>query len=420
LRSFSWSDSKILVTGGRGFFGAHLCRYLHAKGAEVHATSRFKRHSGRRGPVWWQADFSEIDSVRSVLGAINPDVIFHLSGTATAAPEPQLVAPTFESLVKSAVNILMVATGNGCRRIVLTGSSTEPACDNGEIVPNSPYAVAKLATAAYGHMFRAVFDAPVVVVRPFMTYGPGQDCGKLIPYVIRALLTRQVPKLSGGRLRADWIYIDDVIEGLVAAGEVSNLPSASTTIDLGSGRLVSVREIVEQLVLLTRSPIQPLFGAVPDRPLERQRIAHAENPLGWKAVTSLEDGLRKTIDWYKRRLPRPRVQAASATRLRTERETEASCRQPFHQTPCRATASASRRAVFGACRAVPVQQNQTRAQKFRQLDVNGDGSISRAEAHASPELAVIFTEIDASGDGGISENEFVAVPLVQPDGTLVT
>ena len=416
---FSWSGSKVLVTGGRSFLGSHLCRHLHAKGAEVHATSRFERSSGRRGPVWWQADFSQIESVRDVLGVVKPDVIFHLSGTVTAAPELQLVAPTFESLLKSTVNTLMVATGNSCHRIVLTGSLTEPACHNGELVPGSPYAVAKLASTAYGHMFRAVFDAPVVVVRPHMAYGPGQDYGKLIPYVIRALLRGQVPKLSRGLFRADWVYVDDVIEGLVAAGEISNLPSGPATIELGSGRLVSVREIVEYLVRLTRSPIQPLFGAVPDRPLEQERIAHLDNPFGWKPVTSLEKGLRRTVDWYRRRLPRAPVQAASPNMARTESERDTACRKPSHRTAPHATPSPRRRPAPAAHGAVPVEQNQTRARKFRQLDANGDGSISRAEAQASPELSTIFTGADANGDGGISENEFVVVPLVQPDGTAV-
>jgi UDP-glucose 4-epimerase len=313
-RAAVWSNSKVLVTGGRGFLGSHLCRHLRSRGAEIHVTSRFKRANSKRGPVWWQADCSEIDSVRKLLAAVKPDVIFHLSGTATAAPDLQWVLPTFESLVRSTVNILTVASGSGCRRIVLTGSLTEPPSDRGEVAAGSPYAVAKLATTAYGQMFHAVYGAPVVVVRPFMTYGPGQDFHKLIPYVIRALLRGQAPKLSRGLMRADWVYVDDVIEGLMAAGETKDLPSDSRTIDLGSGRLVSVRDIVMQLVCLTRSPIRPLFGAIPDRPLEHERIAHLDNAFGWKPVTSLEKGLEQTVEWYKRQLLRPGVQMPSTPR----------------------------------------------------------------------------------------------------------
>jgi nucleoside-diphosphate-sugar epimerase len=88
-------------------------------------------------------------------------------------------------------------------------------------------------------MFYKLYGLPVVMVRPFMTYGPGQDEHKLIPYVILSLLKGEAPRLSSGEQQFDWIYVDDVTDGFVAAAQADN--TESHTVDLGSGRLVSVR-----------------------------------------------------------------------------------------------------------------------------------------------------------------------------------
>ncbi|MEP6934762.1 MAG: NAD-dependent epimerase/dehydratase family protein, partial [Nitrospirota bacterium] len=136
--------------------------------------------------------------------------------------------------------------------------------------------------------------------RPYMTYGPAQDSRKLIPSIILSLLEGNPPQLSRGQWRADWIYIDDVIEGFLAAAHKPNIEGC--TLDLGSGTLLAVRAIVKQLVTIMNPSVQPLFGALPDRPLEPQRVANiAESQvrLGWHAATPLEVGLLRTVEWYR-------------------------------------------------------------------------------------------------------------------------
>jgi nucleoside-diphosphate-sugar epimerase len=141
------------------------------------------------------------------------------------------------------------------------------------------------------------------MVRPYMTYGPGQDPRKLIPYVILSLLREQAPKLSSGDQQIDWIYIDDVVDGFVLAAQAPNIEGQ--TIDLGSGVLVPIRAAVAQVVTLMDAKVKPLFGARADRPLERARRANTEDAsrkLGWKPDTSLEAGLSNTIEWYRTKL----------------------------------------------------------------------------------------------------------------------
>ena len=291
---------KVLVTGGRGFLGSHLCRRLLNSGVEVHATSRHPQLPQNTQVKWWQADLEDISAVRGLLTTTKPDVIYHLAGSVGASPSLELVLPTFNSLLLSTVNLLTAVAETGCRRIILTGSLTEPQIGKSEPVPGSPYSASKWAANAYGRMFHKLFATPCVIVRPFMTYGPGQDHRKIIPAVILSFLKGEAPRLSSGRWEADWVYVDDVTEGFLKVAVEPQIDGA--TIDLGSGQLVSVRAIVEQLTAIVGNGLKPLFGALPDRPFEQVRVADIVDTyekLRWKASISLETGLKQTVDWYR-------------------------------------------------------------------------------------------------------------------------
>jgi nucleoside-diphosphate-sugar epimerase len=295
-----------LITGGSGFIGQHLCRRLCAEGQSVHATSRHPRANRPDGPAWHEADLADLASARRLFAALKPEVVYHLAGAVGASPDLGLVLPTFTSLLTSTVNVLIAASEAGCRRIVLTASLTEPLAVDGAATPHSPYAAAKWAASGYGRMFHELYSAPVVILRPFMTYGPGQAPSKLIPTVTLSLLRGKRPKLSSGKAYADWVYIDDVIDGFVAAGTAPAIEGA--TIDLGSGQLTRMSDLIARLVKISGSTVEPDFGALPDRPNENAIAADlllAEELLGWRPTTVLDDGLRQTVDWYRSKAERP-------------------------------------------------------------------------------------------------------------------
>ena len=300
----AWRGQRVLVTGGTGFLASHLCLRLLEAGADVHATSRQEHNSRSDSPRWWKTDLSSAEEVRSLLAAIHPSVIYHLAGSVGAKPDLSLVLPTFQSLLASTIHILVGATEFGCKRIVLSGSLTEPGPPSFHAVPSSPYAAAKWAASGYGRMFHTLYGTPVVVAVPFMTFGPRQDPGKLVPSVILNLLRDEVPKLSSGLWEADWIYVGDVIQGFLDAGIVPGIEG--TTLELGSGTKLTTRAMVEQIVALMESQIKPVFGAIPDRPREPIRIAdtlETKRVLGWAPTTSLTEGLQQTIQWYAKQMP---------------------------------------------------------------------------------------------------------------------
>lgn len=304
ITNAQFSGQKILVTGAAGFIGSHLCRRLSMCGAEVHGASRKILPKEEGFLRWWQGDLADILTVRNLLTSIKPDTIFHLASHVVGSRSLELVLPTFSSNLMSVVNLLTAATEIGCERIVLTGSLEEPDLCNSETVPSSPYAAAKWASSAYARMFHALYKTPVSIARLFMVYGPGQqDLQKLVPYVILSLLRREVPKLSSGKREVDWIYVEDVVDGLIAIAQTANRKGC--TIDLGSGSLVPVRTVVQIITGMIDSEIVPSFGTIPDRPMEQVRVADTErtySAIGWKPTTSLEKGLKSTVDWYRDQL----------------------------------------------------------------------------------------------------------------------
>jgi UDP-glucose 4-epimerase len=303
LKAPSGSSLKqcALITGASGFLGSHLSRYLLAAGVEVHGISR-SDHGNRLPELhWWYGDLSNLGWLRDLLAKVKPNLVFHLSGLSFADPRIELVQPTFQSLLASTVNLLIASHEAGCGRIVLVASLAEPESGQSELIPGSPYAAAKWASSVYGRMFHKLYSTPVVMVRSGMAYGPGQNPDKLIPYVTLSLLKGQAPRLSSGRAQSDWIYVEDAIEGYWTASQTPGVEGC--TIDLGSGQLASVREVVDQIVAILDSKVQPLFGALPDRPFEGARVADLTDAcakLRWKPKTALPDGLQRTVEWLRK------------------------------------------------------------------------------------------------------------------------
>jgi nucleoside-diphosphate-sugar epimerase len=153
-------------------------------------------------------------------------------------------------------------------------------------------------------MFHRLYQTPTVIVRPFYTYGPGQPEHRMIPYTILCYLRGMRPRLSNARRRLDWVYVDDVIEGLLLAACRPGLEGS--TIDLGSGQAVSVRDVVFRIKDLTGSFLDPEFGVEPDRPADETRVADTADTwraLGWRALTGLDAGLARAVAWYRDQRP---------------------------------------------------------------------------------------------------------------------
>lgn len=292
------SGQAILVTGATGFIGRPLTEALAGFGANVHAITRKEPGKKNEDIRWWKGDLSDLGRTRSLLRKIGPRLVMHLAGHAWGSRKLSIVQSTFRDCLTTTVNILIAAAETGCPRVLLPGSLEEP--EGSCPMPNSPYAVAKWASTVYGSMFRQVFELEVVNTRIFMTYGPGQDHRKVIPYLILSLLSGKTPILNSKDRIVDWIYIDDVVDGLLAA--VTNDARYTEPIDLGTGIGIPVGSIAGKLGSMIQPKKPARYAIGPGRTNENVRVADAEatfRKINWKAKVPLDDGLRKTIDWYK-------------------------------------------------------------------------------------------------------------------------
>ena len=308
-----FSSVRVLVSGADGFIGSHLCQSLLAAGAEVHGVSR--REVANHGIRWWRADLADPDATRHVMRQVRPAFVFHLASHVSGSRDLAAVTPTLRDNLVTTVNVLTAACEIDRPRILLAGSMEESKAGDVDQTPSSPYAAAKTACAGYGRMFHALYGLPVVNVRTAMAYGPGQrDGSKLVPYVTNALLRSESPRLGSGNREVDWVYVEDVVDAFLAAAVADGISGAS--IAVGSGQLVTIRSVVQQLVELTGSDVRPQFDAIRDRPLERvQRadVASTRAAIGWEPAVPLREGLGRTVDWFRERANRQTAHSGGST-----------------------------------------------------------------------------------------------------------
>ncbi len=303
MNTAQWAGRRVLVTGARGFIATHLCHRLAQYGAQVTGVSRVALPASAT-MAWSRADLGDPAAVRALLEAVAPDVVFHLAGHVTGSQQVAEIQPTLQTNLVSTVHLLTAAVEVGGCRVVVAGSMQEPHAMDPEAVPCSPYAASKWACTAYARLFHALYQLPVIIARPFMVYGPGQwDLTKLLPYAITSLLRNKPIRVSSGDRVLDWIYVDDVVTAFVTLADIQE-PYA-TAIDLGSGELVSVREILQRVAGLIGGADRIEFGAIPDRPLERPHAARVDDThclTGWSPSTPLDVGLAKSVAWYRAHL----------------------------------------------------------------------------------------------------------------------
>jgi len=293
-----WSGRRVLVTGHRGFIGAAVSRRLREAGSELRGVSRGQSGAETEPFPVVPCDLSDLDDCRRAIAQTKPDCILHLAGHPFGARELSRVLPTLRDNLVATVNLLTAAAEAQTGRILITGSLEEPT-DESDPVPSSPYAASKWAGSVYARMFSRLFSLPVVIARVFMVYGPGQgEPTKLIPSVIASLSRGEAPRISAGERPVDWIYVEDVVTGLLLAAETEGLDGR--TIDLGTGVLTTVADVVRQIATSFPGGPAPLFGAVPSRPFEQVRaadVAATRRALDWAPSTSLAEGLAATVAW---------------------------------------------------------------------------------------------------------------------------
>jgi nucleoside-diphosphate-sugar epimerase len=319
--SEAFNNKRVLVVGATGFYGQHLVNRLESYGAKLFCVSRFDQEAGSKR-TWLKGDFTNYLAAEDVLNVAQPDLVYHLTSESRGARDLAYVLPSMQNDFLATINSLVATTKVApSARFVMTTSLEEPRGTFGapdcEPTPSSPYAGAKAAAAVYGRMFHALYGLPVVILRPFFTYGYGQKEYKLIPYTILSLMKGEAPQLASGYRLCDFIYIDDVINAFILAGFA---PAAvGATIDVGSGELITIRQMVEGIRHIMGGP-SPCWGALPDRQtlsaggiaeeVRRADLRAAAERMGWRPRVPLAVGIQRTIYAQLSNSRRPTLSAA--------------------------------------------------------------------------------------------------------------
>lgn len=314
----SWSGKKVLVTGAGGFIGSHLAERLTELGATTRALVRYAS-SGTWGSLDESTLKSEIEvfagdlrdrsTVRQALKGV--ELVFHL-GALIAIPYSYRAADSYvETNVVGTLNVLQEAREAGVERFVHTSTSEVfgtaqyvPIDEKHPLVGQSPYSATKIAADKLAESFHRSFMLPVVTVRPFNTYGPRQSARAVIPTIITQCLAGDTVRLGNLAPRRDLTYVADTVEGFVCAAQASG--AAGHTVNLGTGADISIGELAKKIAALIGRSINIESDAERTRPdsSEVDRLLAdntlARKLLGWQPGVSLDDGLRKTVDWIER------------------------------------------------------------------------------------------------------------------------
>jgi nucleoside-diphosphate-sugar epimerase len=291
-----WSGRRVLVTGGTGFIGSRLVARLGAFGAQIHVVSRRPLPAASTAVV----DLTEPAACLTLVEHLRPEVVFHLASAVTGARQVDLVVPVMHANLGIAVNLLTAVAQAAPDASTVLAGSIEENLGGTYSAPTSPYTAAKLAATSYATMFALLWGTPVSVLRIGMVYGPGQaDQSKLIPSVTTALLRGEDPPVGSGKRMVDWVFIDDVVEAFLCAALKTTPPG--TVVDVCSGVPLTIRETLERLSGIVSGTGAPRFGALPDRAVDLPQVGDprpAAELIGWRPNTGLDEGLRRTVDWY--------------------------------------------------------------------------------------------------------------------------
>jgi nucleoside-diphosphate-sugar epimerase len=270
-------------------------------GAVVHGTSR--RRVALDNGRWSHSsvELTNADEVDELISNVQPDYVMHLASCVTGKREIEWIRETMAGNLQTAVNVLVAAQEAGVEKTVLAGSLEEPDASEAAPVAASPYGVSKWCASAYARTMHALYGTRSATARIFMVYGPGQqDLKKLVPYVCLSAARSEAPELMSGGREVDWIYVDDVVNGLIRLALAG--PDDGSYVDIGSGELVTTGEIAERICRLAGTGVAPILGALPDRAMEQVRkadVAATQDVLDWRPTTGIDDGLRQTLDWYR-------------------------------------------------------------------------------------------------------------------------
>ena len=316
-----WKDKKVLVTGATGLLGGALCKRLVKLGAQVVAIVRdwtpqsefVMSEIFQKVSVVW-GDITDEYTVRRALVEYEVEFVFHLAAQTLVPVANRAPLPTFESNIRGTWQVLDACrTVGGIRAIVLASSDKAygekeklPYTEDMPLEPIYPYDVSKACAELIARSYAKTFKLPVIITRCGNFFGEGDlNFSRIVPGTIKAVLEGERPKIrSDGTPVRDWIYVEDVVDAyLLCARRIWERPSLrGEAFNFSYERPMTVLEMVKLILKLMNSNLEPIILNEAKNEIQKQYLSSrkAREVLGWKPNYTLEEGLKRTIRWYKK------------------------------------------------------------------------------------------------------------------------
>jgi UDP-glucose 4-epimerase len=308
--------ARYLVTGVAGFIGSNIARELLRRGESVRGFDNFSTGKEENLADLKGLDFREadlLDQLAMAKACDGVDYILHQAAIASVPRSVERPRPSHDSNINGTFNLLIAARDARVKRVVYAGSSSAygetPALPKREDMlpdPISPYAVQKLACEHYMTSFYRVYGLETVTLRYFNVFGPFQDPSSMYSGVLAkfclAMLNGQTPTIYGdGEQSRDFTYIDNNVSANLLATTAPAEKVAGRVLNIATGHQITLNETVKILRKLSGYSGEVKYG--PERTGDIKHsyadISRAQQALGYKPIVGFEEGLKKTLAWYR-------------------------------------------------------------------------------------------------------------------------
>lgn len=311
----SWARKRVLVTGAGGFIGSHLAERLVEVGTRVRALVHYRSDNagGWLDQSRYRNEFEivlgDVRDAESVHRAVrDTHIVFHLAALIGIPYSYHAPMSYIRTNIEGTANVLRAALESGVERVVQTSTSEVygtaarvPIDEHHPLQGQSPYSASKIGADKMAEAFHRSFGLPVVVVRPFNTFGPRQSVRAIIPTIISQCLKTNAVSLGNLNPTRDFNFVTDIVDGFLKAAMVPE--ALGQTFNLGSGREISIGDLAHLIARLMGKTISVKADVQRVRPLSSEvgRLiadsTKARAMLGWEPRISLEEGLEQTISW---------------------------------------------------------------------------------------------------------------------------
>jgi len=306
-----------LITGIAGFIGSSLAQALISRGQQVRGVDNFstghrKNLAGLLDRIDFQeADITDLEAMQRA--CVGVDFVLHQAAIPSVPKSVLDPLGSNRANVDGTVNVLVAARDAKVKRVVYAASSSAygdtPTLPKHEAMkpdPISPYAVAKLASEQYMVSFYRCYGLETVCLRYFNIFGPRQDpsspySGVLAKFITLMLRGERPTIFGNGEQSRDFTFIDNAVAANLLACEAPAEKAAGQVFNVATGRRVTLNETYSVLQALTGCPKKPIYGAERGGDIKHSLadISKAEAGLGYKPIVDFEDGLRRTVEWYR-------------------------------------------------------------------------------------------------------------------------